>query len=515
MIDKSRIAAEHSLEANYLKFQCELNETVDEIAVKVIQNDTPDFLLPIRTLKKNGSVELRYTIGTQTALKYKDMTFHKKQFLLLYQSLLKPFIEGSDWMLDYHCYCIDSNYVFIDKNGKDALYMYFPVDTCKNTDAEIIDFFKDIINRVTVEDDSAFLLKLFQYFSRGNVTISELYQMVEQELHSAKNVRPDQSVDRAVAPKPITPQVQAEKVPVSRIQEQQSHKSQSFPSTPIQAQNVEQEQQNPAAKSAVSGLFGGKQGSEETKKNSFFGNFGKKNDNQVDFHAMNQDVSASVVASDTSAQDEVMNALFGTSNPKDKKKEKKLDKKIDKKKEKSGGFFGGKKKTAGVENSLVQATPISEAEQQKPVIPQVKSVAADRSIQNYEYTQIDSDQDVTQIEDVMVESCSQYLQSMNNGIPGVPDRISLDFLKERITIGRQSGDVRQPDIIFSAENKRVGRMHACIQKENRNIYVFDLVSANSTVIKGGKVVRNQPYLLKSDDVIGLVAAHPITYKVVL
>ena len=164
---------------------------------------------------------------------------------------------------------------------------------------------------------------------------------------------------------------------------------------------------------------------------------------------------------------------------------------------------------------MVQATPISEAEQEKPVTPQVKPGVTAHQVQNYEYTQIDSDQDVTQIEDVVVESSSQYLQSMNNGIPGVPDRISLDFLKERITIGRQSGDVRQPDIIFSAENKRVGRMHACIQKENGNYYVVDLGSANGTVLNGEILVPNQPYLLKSDDVIGLVAAHPITYKVVL
>ena len=89
-------------------------------------------------------------------------------------------------MLDYHCYCIDPNYIFIDKNGKDVLFMYFPVNSCKNTDGEIIDFFREIIRQVSVEDDSSFLLKMFQYFSRENVTVGELYQMVETEMKKEK-----------------------------------------------------------------------------------------------------------------------------------------------------------------------------------------------------------------------------------------------------------------------------------------------------------------------------------------
>ena len=136
-------------------------------------------------------------------------------------------------------------------------------------------------------------------------------------------------------------------------------------------------------------------------------------------------------------------------------------------------------------------------------------------VPNYEYTQVDADSDVTQIEGLMVENSSQYLASMNAGMSGIPERIELNFSKDRITIGRQSSDVRQPDIVFSSDYKRVGRMHACIQRENDQYYVVDLGSANATVLNGEILVPNQPYLLKNNDVVGFVAAQPIKYRVVL
>ena len=91
MVDKNRITAEHSLDANYLKYSCMINEPLDEVSIRVIKNDMPEFLLPISMMKMNNSVEFRYLIGSQTSLKYKDLIFNKVQFLRMYKSLLYPF----------------------------------------------------------------------------------------------------------------------------------------------------------------------------------------------------------------------------------------------------------------------------------------------------------------------------------------------------------------------------------------------------------------------------------------
>lgn len=514
MIDKNRITAEHSLEANYLKLCCTPQEQLDEIAIKVIKNDTPDFLMPIHVLKVNGAVEFRYTMGNQTALKYKDLVLNKVQFLQLFRSLLYPFIEGNDWMLDYHCYCIDSNYVFIDKNGKDVLYMYIPADTCRNTDDEILEYFKEIVNRVTVEDDSAFLLKLYQSFSRGNVTLKELYQMVDQELQIGGTV---QAASASIRQERVTEPVASKKMMTSTPVEKNTTSSPASGTNVVQSgqtiqQQPQQKSESVSAAKSVLGIFGGKSETPvQEKKSGLFG-LGKKNARETDLDVLNN--VASIPSVDTNAQDEVINALFGTSDKKAKKKEKSAEKK--KEKEKSGGLFGSKKKATSpmmTSQSQLQQPSVNAANVSSSVSEMQQLIQA--IVPNYEYTQVDTDGEVTQIEGVYAENSSQYLDSMNDGMSGIPERIELNFSKERITIGRQSSDVRQPDIVFSAEYKRVGRMHACIQRENDKYYVVDLGSANATVLNDEILVPNQPYLLKNNDVVGFVAAHPIKYRVVL
>lgn len=505
MIDKTRITAEHSLEANYLKYECTENEVVDEIAINIMKNDMPDFLLPMRILKKNGAMELYYTVGTQIALKYKDMTFQKKDFLRLYKGLLRPFIEGIDWMLDYHCYCIDPNYIFIDKNGKDVLFMYFPVSSCKNTDGEIIDFFREIIRQVSVEDDSSFLLKMFQYFSRENVTVGELYQIVETEMEKEKT--------QSAQMKSTTPKLNISEEKKTMVQNIAKPQMISQPEMAHQVQKsvqaMENQEQEKSTNSAISSLFGTKADSDKHKKNGLFGGIGKKNTKETSMNIQAQ-LSVDVPEVHMGAQDELMNALFGTDGKKDKKKSK------------SSGLFGNKKNILKEEKVIPKINSINEipknrtiAQQpilQKPV--QTNPIDA-QPVQNYEYTQIDSDQEITQIDGVHIETSNQYLQAMDQGMNGIPMHVDLNFSKERITFGRQSGDVRQPDIIFSSEYRRIGRMHACIQRENNNLYIVDLGSANGTVLNGEILVPNQPYLLKNNDVIGFVAGQPINYKVVL
>lgn len=516
MIDKNRITAEHSLEANYLKLTCMSQERLDDIAIKVIKNDTPDFLMPIRMLKVNGSVELRYTIGNQTALKYKDLVFNKVQFLQFYRSLLYPFLEGNDWMLDYHCYCIDSNYVFIDKNGRDVLYMYIPVDSFRNTDDEILNYFKEVVNRVTVEDDSSFLLKLYQSFSRGNVTLKELYQMVEQELRIGGPARTMSAPAARV--QSAAPSMPKQMVTQPSIENNPSASPASLPNPAQQVHQQSQPSQNTAEPVSVGksvlGILGGKsEAPAQEKKGGLFGGLGKKHSKEPELEAFSGALSAPAI--DTSEQDEVMKALFGTTEKKTKKKEK--EKPVAKKKEKEktgGGLFGGKKKPVA-SSTPIQPVSQQESENAASIRPSAMQTPIQQVVPNYEYTQVDADSDVTQIEGLMIENSSQYLASMNAGMSGIPERIELNFSKDRITIGRQSSDVRQPDIVFSSDYKRVGRMHACIQRENDQYYVVDLGSANATVLNGEILVPNQPYLLKNNDVVGFVAAQPIKYRVVL
>lgn len=497
MFDVRRIEAEHSLEANYLKVKCPVSEQVDEIALKVIRNDKPEFLLPMRTIMINNTTELRYTMGNQIALAYSNLMLRKDQFLNLYQGLLVPFVRGNDWMLDYHHFCIDLGHVFIDKNGKDVYFLYIPTSEGRNTDDEIIEFFRTVLNKVTVTDDTACLLKLYQSFSRGNITLSELYNIVSKEM--AGGVQPIEAAPKLGSvpkPEPRTNPVNADPV-------------QTLP--PVQVSSVAEkkeevpQKQNPNDNFIMS-VFNGSEPKKKSKGGLFGGKHHKEPEQAEPFVMPSQSI-------ENASDDEVMNALFGSSKKNEKKNKKKGFAK------KGEDVPVQRLVTAplpGANPQSVQSTPMQPV---KPFSQKVEpAVAPEAPVQqpmSYDYTNIETETDVTEIEGSQERLMDPHLELVNMGLPGIPAMISLQFAKEQIMIGRQSNDNVQPDIRFSSEYKKIGRMHACIRKEAAGYYLVDLGSANGTTLNGQVLVPNQPYLLHSQDVIGFVAIDPIQYKVIM
>ena len=62
-----------SVNANYLYVELEEPVIWDEIAMKVIKEDCPDFLLPYSVGRMNDEVNLRYKLPNMMALKYVNL----------------------------------------------------------------------------------------------------------------------------------------------------------------------------------------------------------------------------------------------------------------------------------------------------------------------------------------------------------------------------------------------------------------------------------------------------------
>ena len=63
-----------SLEANYLCIQLDDPFKLDEIAIKTINNDCPDFLIPFHVLEINGNISFKYKLINTIVLRY-DLFF--------------------------------------------------------------------------------------------------------------------------------------------------------------------------------------------------------------------------------------------------------------------------------------------------------------------------------------------------------------------------------------------------------------------------------------------------------
>ncbi|MBD5552389.1 MAG: FHA domain-containing protein [Lachnospiraceae bacterium] len=480
MIDSSVFSLQSSLEGNYLNVPLYHAAKLDEIAVNVLQEDCPDFLIPFRLMSRNDNNLLRYKLINAIALEYSNLTLPGAAFAEMYLSLLKPFLKGKDWFLNYHNICIDKKYVYLNKELTQAFYIYIPEESCCNSDEEILHFFQAVLNNVTITDDSSFMVRLYQYFSRGDTTLSDLYLIVEDENKKIKSVVSAGEVKSQTYTAPQTvPEINAAER--ERVQPVEA---------PVQRQEI------PAPVSV-----------EKEKKTGLFGG-GKKKGKKAESSAVSPEVSFG--ADGFGSDDEVMKALFG--EEKKKKKEKPLKQKKEKvfSEEKGKGLFGGRKKS----------TVVPEADHESAVSEKQDAVNSQSGYMQQDYIQnsipeplMSGEDDTTEICEDGMEQVGGYLELMDGSIQGAPVRIELSFDKPYITLGRNSSNSVKPDVLFDSELKRIGRMHARIEKREDAPYIIDLGSANHTSLNGQVLIPNCPYPLKNGDELTFAPGTPIRYRV--
>lgn len=176
------ITFQQTVEACYLNLKVEKPEALDRVALNVNLHDCPEFLMPFKAVRFNDETVLKYRQPEHAvSLQYGELTLNKREFVQLYANLLEPFIKGRDWFLDYHNFYIHPSYIFLDKKTRAASYLYLPVHKPVHSDEEILLFFKKLLAKADIKDDQKFLVNLFQYFERGTVTLSSLYQLMSKE----------------------------------------------------------------------------------------------------------------------------------------------------------------------------------------------------------------------------------------------------------------------------------------------------------------------------------------------
>ncbi len=457
---KFRITFQQTLEACFLSLNVEKEEALDRVAVNVVQQDCPEFLLPLKAVQVNGRTALKYRQPLHAvSLSYADLVMDKKSFVQLYFNLLAPFIKGRDWFLDYHNLYIDPAYVYIDSITKAAGYLYLPVQGSIYTDAEILQFFKSLLSKTDVKDNHKFVIGLFQYFEQGSVTISELYRIFEKEVNliqsgggAAKPVKGpvNESVKKA-GPGLITPQghgpEKSGKKPRGRFKKSQEESPK------------EEQKKGPQQK-----------GSGFIKKKGAGRMEGEESLSGMEGWPGGQDEN-----------DEIMSLMFGD-KPAKKEKPAKAPKK---EKPLFGRLFGGKKEKAENEDGglFPAQEPREQAVQPVYVPPE----------------EFEDDVTVTVDHDSVEGVCC--LRLVFSPTAGAPENIRIGQSQKFITIGRVSKDEHRPDAAFPAEFKSMGRRHAR--------------TVNHTYLNGEALIPNRPYELKAGSEVAFTTVNPVKYRVIM
>ncbi len=500
MYNATQFSIQSTAEANYLHVTPGDNAVYDLIAVRMLTEDAPDFLLPLYVHEVNGTIALRYKLINGTALEFaKDAAMTKKQYITFALDLLTPFVRCKDWFLDYHAICIDPNYILRDRNTGRFLFVYLPADTLSATDAEILDFISATLSYIDISDDQKFQISMMRYFRDGGYTIGDMFAMFTKEAEKAPATAAAGTAQAAA-----TPTIQG-----------QTATAAAAPAAPAELFSAaDTPQPSPNEKSNKKGLlelFSTKKTDKETTA-PLFGE-----------PLRSEPAPASAPAeAPASSDDNIMEALLGGGTAAEKKSSGGL----------LGGLFGtGSAKPAKKETKKSAAASTAPATPAVPTTPTTPTTptapAAQNAVPSGAFTPLNlgetfigadlggSGSDRTMLDDDMGTSVGGTLTLLDSKYDGCPAEISLAFSKPFIVFGRQARDnAAAADVVFPETCKGVSRQHLRISRTNNgSLTVTDLGSSFGTLLDGRRLVPNTAYPLTNGATLTLVEKEPIRYTV--
>jgi len=101
-------------------------DETDQNALKTMQNDCPEFVLPFHYKNSNGQTEIIYKVGVLNKLQYLAGELSVKEYAEFWNSLIKPLIACSDWFMNPNSFILNTEYLYYDKNSKTISYVYIP-----------------------------------------------------------------------------------------------------------------------------------------------------------------------------------------------------------------------------------------------------------------------------------------------------------------------------------------------------------------------------------------------------
>ena len=197
---------------SYAKLNLAARADLDDIALKVIRRDCPDFLLPVRTMEIDGELELRYELQEGVRLAYLPKEMKRKDFTERLVHMLKPFKDCSDWFLDYHNFVLDENYILVSKDGQQVKYVYVPAGEYARSDEGIKEFFINMILKMDIQDDMGYMVNLLRIIKNPDANLLSLLEYFQKEM-GVQTPKPALE-ERPAAPAPSPASAAAPAAPV-------------------------------------------------------------------------------------------------------------------------------------------------------------------------------------------------------------------------------------------------------------------------------------------------------------
>ncbi len=499
---------------NYTKLSVSENQTVDWIALKVMKQDCPDFLLPIKTMEIDGEQEIRYEQQDGVRLCYSSRKMYKKDFVALLENMLMPFKICNDWFLDYHNILLDEKYVLLGKKDNTVKYIYIPVAEYAQTDEEIENFFSSVILEADIMDDSRYAVDLLRILKNSNSNLMTVLDFLSKGAADLQNEQ-DEGMRRGGSMQRGTSGAAGGRAEAPRGDYSSDFNRTEEPGARGSIWDAGGKTQNDQSKEKKSGMTnaseyeGEKRGSGGARPGQPGGEFGKTN--------AEKELLGSLFGEEEEDEDEKKSPKGKAGkHPKEKEKAKEKEKPA-----KGGGLFGSWKKPKDKAEEA-QASSATGRQVTGGARAASGTEGAGRGEGDWRSQQGQTpysgyvQDDVTDIAGGMEarDDGVLRLRLIDSAGYDCPRMVEIDMSRGYATVGRlDKNGQAQSDYCFDAVLSFISRRHFRVEKNGDHWMIIDIGSGNGTYVNGERLVANIGRPLFSGDTIMFSDRILLTYQV--
>lgn len=165
--------------------------TLDDVAIKMVKAQTPNFLIPFSIVYFNDTRTIKYDVKRYTSLQnYISTPLNRYNCINLFLKLLSPFMDCVDWLLDGNLLYMDIEKVYFDHKENTIKYLYIPVVNQRVNEKSFKEFFQNIA--INIKNSSGYELnnmmnEIIVKLVGDDFSIESLYSYFKELLENSSN----------------------------------------------------------------------------------------------------------------------------------------------------------------------------------------------------------------------------------------------------------------------------------------------------------------------------------------
>jgi len=174
-------------------------DDVDFNALKTIECDCPDFIIPFTHKKIDGRMEFTYNLNGLAKMRHFSGMKSKDEYLDMWNGIINPIIECEDWFMEPSSFLFDIDKIYIEQRGNKTSYKYIYIPNMNSSfsNDDLKAFLAEIENMYST-DSSELSHSVLRAITAREFNITE-YKKIINNFRYGKNTGADTAVPVSAA----------------------------------------------------------------------------------------------------------------------------------------------------------------------------------------------------------------------------------------------------------------------------------------------------------------------------